>query len=342
MTTSAITRLSDTMPDVRPFQTIPWNKGYGTDYYGALHVAADYCGLTAVPELHPGVWQHGAVPPWQQVQPEMCIYCAPRNLPVWVARQDEVVYLREAGYTRVRAIGLPILYTQPQEMTREPGSLLVMPMHAIPNDPNSTDSDVYIEQLLQFKSRFSTVVACVSGRCMDGGLWTQHFESAGIEVVRGSTVNDATSLSRMRRLFETFEYVTTNAYGSHIPYALYFGAKVSIWGWCEPITSEYLLRDALWAMFPAAADRFLADETLRKRELILGCFRVPPHLGIGNVELGSHLIGADNKLTPDELRAAFRWTTPHRIGACLRGAAWNCLPWRVQQLIRRAQQGQGH
>lgn len=327
------------MPEVRPFRLMPWTKGYlGTDYYGALHVAAEYCGLTAVPELHPGIWQHGAVPPWQQVQPEMCIYCAPRNLPVWVARQDEVAYLREAGYTRVRAIGLPILYTQPEGNIRVPGSLLVMPMHAIPNDANALDSDIYIDQLLQFRSRFSTVVACVSGRCIDAGLWTRHFESAGIEVVRGSTLNDATSLSRMRRLFETFEYVTTNAYGSHVPYALHFGAKVSIWGWSEPMTREYLLRDDLWAKYPDAVDRFLANESISKRESIIGCFRVPPHLGIEDVALGSHLIGADNKLAPDELIAAFRWTAPRRIGSTLRRAAWNRLPWRIQQLIQRTRE----
>ena len=326
------------LPEVRPFRTIPWDQGYGSDFYGALRVASRYCGLASVPDLFPGVWQHGCIPPWQQVQPEMCIYSAPRSLQCWVARRDEETYLREAGYLKAKAIGLPIIYTQPERTHRIPGSLLIMPMHAIPNDPTASDNDVYIQQLSQYRGHFSRVVACISGRCMDSGLWTRHFESAGIEVLRGATINDGASLSRIRRLCETFEFVTTNMYGSHIPYALHFGAKVSIWGWAEPFTREYLLRDSLWAMFPAAADRLASDDTSRRAEATLGRFRVPPHRGISDVALGSSLLGADNKLTPAELRDAFGWSRLRWTAANLRQTLWNRTPWPVQQLIRGARE----
>ena len=323
------------LPEVSRFQTRPWSRGFGTDFYGALHVAANYCGLSSAPELFPGVWQHGCIPPWQNVQPEMCIFTAHRGLRCFVARHDQEVFLREAGYSKVKAIGLPIVYTQSEGTRRIPGSLLIMPMHSIPNDQNSSDSDVYIQQLTQYLSQFSTVAACISGRCMDSGLWLRHFQAAGIDVMRGATIDDATSLARIRRLCETFEYVTTNTYGSHVPYALYFGAKVSIWGWSEPLTREYFLRDALWRLFPDAVDRLVSNETFQASETIIGRFRVPPHFGLVDVSLGSSLIGAENKLTPDELRSALRWTGVRRLGAELRRRAWDATPWRVQQMILR-------
>jgi hypothetical protein len=320
--------LEKSLPPIDSFTPLSWTRGFGTDYYGALHVAAAHCGLESVPDLFPGVWQHGCIPPWQQVQPEMTIYCAPRTMPCWVARQDEESYLREAGYTRAKAIGLPIVYTREAGVQRIPGSLLVMPMHSIPGDTRAKDSKEYVAEISRWKRRFKMVAACISARCFENGLWLSHFEAEGIPVLRGAAVDDANSLQRMRTLFETFEYVTTNAYGSHVPYALYLGAKVSLWGPSEPITSEYLKRDALWASFPQAADRFLAQETLNKAEEWQRRFRVEPPSGITDPNLGAWMIGHQNKLSPRQIRKAFHWGSLSHVLMTVGTKARNSWAWK--------------
>lgn len=296
------------LPPVKRFVASKWEEYCGSDFYGALHVAARYIGLKAPPGQFFGVWQHGCVPPWQQVQPEMCIYCAPKNWPCWVAREDEVDYLRKGGYQDVRAVGLPIVYTEATGVSRTPNSLLIMPMHAIPGDIYSRDSDQYLSELCKFRNYFDVIVACISGRCMDSGLWTKYFEWAGIPVVRGASIDDLNSLQRMRTLFESFDFVTTNAFGSHVPYALNFGARVSIFGWSEPYTTSYLLRDALWARYPSAAERFTSAATLSQRNDKIGHLFREPHTGLQDHSLGFELIGGQNKLEPKELMKAFNWT----------------------------------
>ena len=70
------------------------------------------------------MWQHGSIPPWQQVAPE-----PPKDWKILVARDDEKTYLRQHQYKNVESIGLPFIYTAQQKHVRQRGSLLVMPVH---------------------------------------------------------------------------------------------------------------------------------------------------------------------------------------------------------------------
>jgi hypothetical protein len=315
--------LKDILPPVRSFE--PWpGPTTGTDLYGAFHVAADYCGLQDIPKIFPGIWQHGCIPPWQQIQPEMVIYCAPRTARCWVARKDEEIYLRQAGYKDVTAIGLPILYTKPSGARRIPNSVLIMPTHCIPGDTRASDNEAYVAEVTRATQEFDFRAACVSGRCIATGLWAPRFEQASIEVIRGSSIDDANSLERMRTLFETFEYVTTDMYGSHVPYALYFGAKVSVWGPWTPSTREYLMRDDLWSRFPDAIDRLVSTATREKAEALLGRFRVKPEEGISDDKFGGWMLGAENKLSPRALRQTFGWDIVGRSLEKLRSQVQLC------------------
>jgi len=116
----------------------------------------------------------------------------------------------------------------------------------------------------------------------------------------------------MRQLFERFEFVTTDGFGSHVFYALYFGAKVSIWGESSPLLRQNLLGDSTWAAFPDSVDRYLSEENQQKAEGYLGPLRVEPWLGLKDVKLGKWMLGEEHKLTAQELRQCFGWT-PFRI-----------------------------
>ena len=284
------------LPSPEPFPLLPCAESRGTDYYGAMHVAARYCDLANGALPSPGVWQHGCQPPWQHVAPGILVYQAPRHYAAFVGRVDAAAYLKHHGYARVRAIGLPILYTRPSNITRIPGSLLVMPVHSIRAHTSAPDLDTYPAQIAVIAAGFKAVAACVSGSCIEKGWWAPQFEALGISVIRGAAIDDRRALDRMRSLFEMFETVTTNGVGSHIYYALHFGAKVSIWGQEQPPQWENLIRDGTWAADPAALRAALSDETRSRAEQVLGRLRVPPQQAVMDRQLGSDMIGADNVL----------------------------------------------
>jgi hypothetical protein len=278
------------------------------DHYGALHVAASYCGLV-VPATYAikGFWHHGCIGPWYEFSPGMLCSNAEngRTDPLYVARQEQADYLRGHGYARPRAIGLPIVYTPTSGVARIPGSLLVVPTHTLIGDrfPARELFERYADEVIAAAAGFSRVVVCISPNCQENGLWVKEFTERGCEIVYGARTNDANALLRMRMLFEQFETVTTNGWGSHVAYALALGARVSICG-TEPERSEAdYLRDTAWASNKAALERVLGRETKERERAFLQEFFVPVAGAVANRELGRWLIGADQKIPPQEMRA---------------------------------------
>jgi hypothetical protein len=208
----------------------------------------------------------------------------------------------------VRAIGLPIIYTKPSGLQRIPNSLLVMPTHSIHSDVLGLSNEQYVREIGSIRDKFDLVAACVSANCIAKGLWTSEFAEQGIPVIRGAGIPDLNALKRMRALFDTFEYMTTDSYGSHVYYALFFGAKVSIWGTATPVPRENVLSDGAWTPYPEAVDKLFTEEIEREAEAYLGPLRVDPWIGVQNVDIAKPMVGHDSKLSPDEMRAAFGWT----------------------------------
>ncbi len=323
------------LPTVSEFRLRPWELTYGADYYGAVQVAADYCGLRRVPLRSPGVWQHGTWPPWQCIRPELIVYDAPKSSKCFVARKDQVTFLQAAGYTKVRAIGLPILYTRPSGLARIPNSLLVMPTHSLRSDVSSPSTEQYVREVASIKHKFNFVAACVSASCITKGLWVSQFAEQGIPVMRGAGIDDCNSLKRMRALFDRFEYMTTDSYGSHVYYASYFGAKVSIWGTATPMLRENLLADGPLSRYPEAVDQLLSEETACKAEAYLGRLRLDPWSGVEETDTCRWMLGHENNLTPDEMRAAFGWTPLSNTFDLARETVRGSHLWRAGAAAKR-------
>jgi len=144
-----------------------------------------------------------------------------------------------------------------------------MPTHSLASDVLMPSTEQYVLEIASIKDRFGLVAACVSPYCIAKGLWSSQFTEKGIEAIRGAGIADTNALNRMRALFERFEYVTTDGYGSHVFYALYFGAKVSIWAHRLRCFVR-LLSDNGCAAYPEAIDILLSEETKRKGEVYLG------------------------------------------------------------------------
>jgi glycosyltransferase involved in cell wall biosynthesis len=296
------------LPPVVPFEKISGHENAWADHYGALHIASEYCGLRLVAHAAAkGIWQHGVFGPWSSNTPRLLAYNAPggEGREVWVAREDQATVLRANGYPTARAIGMPILYAQPSRAAREPKSLLVMPGHALGGwqPPDRKMYERYADEIRELSAAFDHVKVCISPRDRLNGLWVREFTDRGFEVVDGAQTTDANALIRIRTLCEQFETVTTNCWGSHVAYALAFGAKVAICGTHPTMDLATVLRlDATWRADPEALKKAKSEAVTSERRKFLEEFYVNPVDAVANVATGRWLIGAEHQLSPEDMR----------------------------------------
>lgn len=294
------------LPPVQGYRTAASAANGWSDQYGSLAIAAAHAGVTleADHKLN-AIWQHGCDGPWVDFSPALLCNNAPdaKKLPVFVARREQAELLLAAGYSQARAIGLPIVYTQATGVARQPRSLLVMPTHTLAGEQPSDRAafETYADEIKAVARDFARVTICIHPSCRQNGLWVKEFSSRGFEIVHGAQNTDRNALPRMRTLFEQYETVTTNGWGSHVAYALAFGAKVSIHGTQPRRTEADYLRDATWAADPAALKQWLSDDTARREREFLAPFLVPPAAAVANIECGRALIGWDNRLASTEM-----------------------------------------
>jgi hypothetical protein len=301
------------LPSIARFKLQPWDCSRGSDLYGALHTAARYIGMKIPFNVRNLMWQHGCIPPWQQVAPEPVTYAAPKDWTMLVARADELNYLQLNGYTDVHCIGLPFIYTLPRMIERRKRSLLVMPVHFLKGAQGIVGLERYANEIAMFRHHFDLVAVCIYASDINNRNWVDEFSRQGLPIISGAADDDRNALSRIRALMNSFEYVTTNGWGSHCAYALYCGAKLSIWGTEIALTKERWMLDSTWSANPAAIDLYLSADTEAKKALWLKRFMTYPQEGVADEALGAWLIGEDQKLSPKALKDRLGWSARKRL-----------------------------
>ncbi len=310
--------------------------------YGAASIAARYCGLRHARSPYPGRWQHGWSAPHRSIAPEYEFSegSLASSETLWVARVDQQEFLQSYGFTNVRAIGIPIVYVPRSSTSRTPKSLLIVPAHSLEYTTHTWKFDEYAEQIDSIRGDFEVVAAIVHQDCIKKGYWVKQFERLNIEVIPGAQLYDPTSLYRLEALFSAFEFVTSNAVGSHIAYASLWGAKVSIFGSYAAVRKEDYSNTPFYQQFPHLLQR--AIEGLSEavtREHFPFYFVDHPKDAEQRIEWAEFQVGADNKLSPRELRKAFGWTLPRRTSArvyrSIAPIAEEWLPEAVKRPLRK-------
>lgn len=290
-------------------------RDYRTTYgsYGDLSVAAQYCGIPTPPFEAAGEWQHGWIGPERNIHPEFVVGSDGKSFERrssslhYVARGDQVEYLRSQGYARVQAVGLPIVYLDKPELERIPGSLLSMPIHSLQETTEAWDADAYAAYVHSVVPRFSLVCSCVHKSCIEKGNWVPAFRKFGIRTIEGAEESDQNSLLRMAMLFRQFEYVTTNFFGSHLAYASYFGCKVSVSGPRPGWRRSAYERVPYYRNAPAVLDiidRWISDDHFGK---IYPQFLRDPWDASVQREWAEWQLGEQHKRSPRELRELLGW-----------------------------------
>jgi hypothetical protein len=321
----------------RILEPVNWQFGY----YGALWVAANYCGFQKPPLRIPGEWQHGWAPPQHNIHPEVVVggngasEACRSTARFWVAREDQALYLKSHGYAHAEAIGLPIIYVPPPKVSRESGSMLVMPIHSLSYTTHSWNFDQYAEEIGSIANRFSRVVACIHPACFQKDYWVTEFKNRGVPAISGAETTDRNSLLRMALLFSRFEFVTSNGFGSQLAYAGHFGAKPSLFGTIvayKPIdfaNDTSFFRNHPDLLLPML--ELLYEPYLRKTFPELFCV---PWMAKTCVQWGSWNLGLQCMRSPRDLRTLFEWTFANRAISQARSLARKTPFWRAVKALR--------
>jgi len=193
------------------------------DYYGASLLVAREIGLHSAP-VSRSSWVHGcdvlpvprpAFTPMQD-DPEMTHLVAnQRTADWWIAH----------GYTKAIAVGCPFVYTQPSRSPRVANSVLAMPNHrpkGVKSDGNSQDA--WLRKVADLQPQYQVTISVYQDELPE---LLPTIQKLGMSYITGAKL-ECDSLQHIRDLLGSFEFVVSDAQGSHLPYAAYCGCKVAI------------------------------------------------------------------------------------------------------------------
>jgi glycosyltransferase involved in cell wall biosynthesis/SAM-dependent methyltransferase len=278
------------------------------DYYGGSYYIAEALGLKK-PLMGRATWMHGWF--WHDISGTDYIARAEsRNIRNLVSTKELEEFLKANGFPNAVAAGLPILYTPPVEVPRIPDSLLVMPTHitqCCSLKLTEKNTAPYVEYLTGLCSQFSLITACLGFEDIRRGNWIAEFEQAGIPWVAGAWTHDRNALVRIQALMRQFEFVTTNAPGSHIAYAAYCGCKTSFTGpRCDTLGSS-LSTHPFYKQNPHLAKEMKQWDQTRYFSSRHPQFCVAPREATTHTRWAEEQLGMENKKRPEEIAELFEW-----------------------------------
>lgn len=207
------------LPPVEPVDLV--DIGEYSSHYGALQLVADKLGMKSHTPAIGAFWPHAWDVPIG-ISDMSCYLPAPERV-MLVAREDEASFIRAHGL-RAKAVGLPFCYIDRDPTTKFlPKSLLVMAAHG--RAISLEDATTYLDYIKSISHHFSRVVFSLPADLLNS-TWRGAITKYGFDIVLGASLKDRNCLFRLRKLFDSFEYMTSNAKGSHIAYAALCGVKI--------------------------------------------------------------------------------------------------------------------
>ncbi len=299
---------------------VPIKMTSGVDRYGFSSVLANRCGRHVVPRSFAN-WVHGWM--WHEEPTEGLLACSrlPREVTIVVRNEKERTTLVDAGFRDVRMGGLPFAYVQRQHRSRHADALLALPPHSAESERVTEDQGSYLDYLESLKGDFEAVHVCIYYLDM-GGAMHKAALARGLRVIQGARPDDANSLARMRSIFESFSYVTSNVMGSHVLYALFAGCRLSL---CGPIygydESVYLAGGNPHGLTTDYVQQLLelqSEPYLRKR--FDRFFVDKPRMGIEDLRFAEEAIGMRFIMAPNQIEDALGWSVAGQVRGYLSGA----------------------
>lgn len=278
------------------------------DYYGASHAIAAHLGFKAPPRSF-AHWMHGWAMDEDIEDPHEISFRGEPNDVVLVATQTQAYKLKEFGYQKAFAIGMPFIYGRDElHIERKPSSLLVMPSHSSKFSDHSANQEQYAQEIFSLKDHFSDIVVSLHGSCVERNLWIPALQKYNLPWIVGASIEDKNALARMHRIFQSFEFMTTNSMGSHILYASYLGCKVSIFGSYYGMEVKSYQHDPWYQIYPHILKKqitFFKEDNIRK---VFPWLFVHPKDASLNTLWAYDKLGCENKLFCQDIAKLLGWT----------------------------------
>lgn len=226
------------------------------------------------------------------------IKCIEKGVLILVARKSQEDFIKALGYSNVKAIGAPITYLPKVTVQRTLGSLLVMPAHSLDYIDLVTFENEYVAYLNSIRHEYSKVTVCVHPSCLKNGNWINSFKEFDYDIITGVEISDENCFCKLQKLFSSYEYVTSNKYGSHMIYASYFGAKVSIIGKASEFKMEQMMESDTWKNNDKdpLIEAFSKNTTRNYMKHYPQFYVNQPKEATINVELAKYELGESNKI----------------------------------------------
>jgi hypothetical protein len=235
------------------------------------------------------------------------------NFKYLVTTKEQECFFNKNG-KNAKAVGAPYIYAKVLdrlEIKRQKNSLLVMPPHGLPYTNEKWNEEAYAKQIYSLKNEFDFIVACIHPSCAEKKSWIRQFENHEIPWVTGAEMHDKNALIRMHRMFQNFEYMTTNSKGSHIAYAAYSGCKVSIYGNYAEFTKEDVKEDVLYIEHPHIMEYNLRGATREAMAKRFPFLFVHPKKACEKIDWAAEQLGKDNQKSVYQLAYLLGWL-PHQ------------------------------
>jgi hypothetical protein len=285
--------------------------------YGGLYLLSLLAGFKNVLYYFkwPTFWVHG----WHSDENNISIFCICPDIFIHgksnftfnylVARKSQEIFLKQKGYINAKAIGLPIVYLPEKKIERQKNTLLVMPVHSNNSIHNNWQFDNYVQSINSVRNQFKKVVICIHPLCIRDGFWVNEFKKYDYEIVEGAIGNDKNALLRIQILLSSFEYVTTNGFGSHWAYASFLGAKFSVFGNFaaylldeKEIENDQIMKDNIESLYHVY--KVISEDHLKNKYPSFFCH---PKEATQHIDWGKYEVGYDNKLSKEEVLELFGW-----------------------------------
>jgi hypothetical protein len=288
------------------------------DYYGASFLISKQSRLFFKEEARKKIiYSHGWVPDYFLNSDPRIIYghsFLAKSQFILTSKKSISDYLTLCGYQNVHPIGLPVVYVKETKAQRIKNSLLVMPAHSLDyTTHNHWKFEEYVQEIDKFRKYFKEVCICVHPSCIKNNYWIHEFKSKGYKIIEGVNVYDRNALIRLKTLLESFEYVTTNTFGSLIPYAAFFGAKVSVYGnYCD-LKEVDVVNDPFYANNKDLIDKSI---NLTSQQVFSNYYEklfVEPMKAEKDIDWGRYEVGYTHKKTGRELQEIFMSQIPDGV-----------------------------
>jgi hypothetical protein len=141
-------------------------------------------------------------------------------------RMDQQEYLRKNGYSGAISIGSPFIYLPKPE--KERNGFLIIVNHGVGDNKTTGNIRVFdvIQEVISYGISKNNIKLLVHNNDCNNLEYLSGVQKLGITIVPGAKGRDYTTFSRLANLFSSCEGVYTNAIGSHVVYANYFGCPV--------------------------------------------------------------------------------------------------------------------